>query len=86
MELYADTIQNRQLKSLSKSAERPDRVESRHALEEIERKQKRKEREIDFINTLRAFVESIPEDNPDRLKYMEYLEQHKKYLQMLECI
>ena len=86
MELYADTIQDKQLKSLHKTAERPDRVESRHAIETIERKQKRKEKEIDFLNTLRAFVESIPEDNPDRLKYMEYLEQHKKYLQMLEYI
>lgn len=84
MELYADTIKDKQLKSLSKSAERPDRVESRHAIEVMERKQKRKEREIDFLNTLRAFVEGIPEDNPDRLKYMEYLEQHEKAVQMLE--
>lgn len=86
MELYADTIQDKQLKSLHKSAEHPDRVESRHALEEIERKQKRKEREIDFLNTLRAFVEGIPEGIPDRLKYMEYLEQHEKALQLLECM
>ena len=86
MELYADTIQNSKLKSLHKTAERPDSVESRHALEVMEHKQKRKEREIDFLNTLRAFIEGIPEDNPDRLKYMEYLEQHKKYLQMLEYI
>lgn len=86
MELYADTIQDKQLKSLHKSAERPDRVESRHTLEVMEHKQKRKEREIDFLNTLKAFIEGIPEDNPDRLKYMEYLEQHKKYLQMLEYI
>lgn len=85
MELYQDTIKDKQLKSLSKSAERPDRVESRHALEEIERKQKRKEREIDFLNTLRAFVESAPEDSPDRLKYMEYLEQHERAIQLLEC-
>lgn len=84
MELYKDTIQNKQLKSLSKTAERPDRVESRHALEVMERKQKRKEREIDFLNTLRAFVESIPENSPERLKYMEYLEQHEKAVQMLE--
>ena len=86
MELYQDTIKDKQLKSLSKSAERPDRVESRHALEEIERKQKRKEREIDFLNTLRAFVESIPEDSPERLKYMEYLEQHERAMQLLECM
>ena len=86
MELYQDTIQDKQLKSLSKSAERPDRVESRHAIEVMERKQKRKEREIDFLNTLRAFVESAPEDIPERVKYIEYLEQHKKYLQMLEYI
>ena len=86
MELYADTIQNRQIKSLSKSADRPDRVDSRHTLEVMEHKQKRKEREIDFLNTLRAFIEGIPEDNPDRLKYMEYLERHKKAVQMLEYI
>ena len=86
MELYADTIQNRQIKSLSKSADRPDRVDSRHTLEVMEHKQKRKEREIDFLNTLRAFVESIPEDSPERLKYMEYLEQHERAMQLLECM
>lgn len=86
MELYADVIQDKQLKSLHKTAERPDRVESRHAIEVIERKQKRKEREIDFLNTLRAFIEGIPEDNPDRLKYMEYLEREEKALRVLECI
>lgn len=86
MELYQDTIQNRQLKSLHKSAEHPDRVESRHAIEVMERKQKRKEREIDFINTLRAFAESIPEHSPERLRYMEYLEEHEKALQLLECM
>ena len=86
MELYADTIQNRQIKSLSKSADHPDRVDSRHTLEVMEHKQKRKEREIDFLNTLRAFVESIPEDSPERLKYMEYLEQHERAMQLLECM
>ena len=86
IELYADTIQDKQLKSLHKTAERPDRVESRHTLEVIEHKQKRKEMEIDFLNTLRAFIEGIPEDNPDRLKYMEYLEQHERAMQLLECM
>ena len=52
----------------------------------MEHKQKRKEMEIDFLNTLRAFIEGIPEDNPDRLKYMEYLEQHERAMQLLECM
>lgn len=44
IELYADTIQNRQLKSLIRSADRPDNVESRQALSVMERKQNAKYR------------------------------------------
>lgn len=86
LEIYADTIQDKQLKSLYKSAERPDRVESRQNLELMERKQKRKEREIDFLNTLCAFVESIPKDTPERLRYATKLEEYKKSLQLLDCV
>lgn len=86
IELYQDTIQNMQIKSLYKSAERPDHVGSRQSLDVIKRNQERKEREIDFINTLRAFVESIPESSPDRIKYAEYLEHHQRALQLLECM
>lgn len=84
IEVYQDTIQNRQLKSLRKSAERPENIESRQALAMMEHRQRRNERETDFINTLEALIGTIPEDSPKRIEYMAYLEQYKRSLLVLK--
>lgn len=84
IEVYQDTIQNRQLKSLRKSAERPENIESRQALAMMEHRQRCNERETDFINTLEALIGTIPEDSPKRIEYMAYLEQYKRSLLVLK--
>lgn len=84
IEVYQDTIQNRQLKSLMKSAERPENIESRQALAMMEHRQRRNERETDFINTLEALIGTIPEDSSKRVEYMAYLEQYKRSLLVLK--
>lgn len=84
IEVYQDTIQNRQLKNLMKSAERPENIESRQALAMMEHRQRRNERETDFINTLEALIGTIPEDSPKRIEYMAYLEQYKRSLLVLK--
>lgn len=84
IEVYQDTIENRQLKSLRKSAERPENIESRQALAMMEHRQRRNERETDFINTLEALIGTIPKDSPKRVEYMAYLEQYKRSLLVLK--
>lgn len=84
IEVYQDTIQNRQLKNLMKSAERPENIESRQALAMMEYRQRCNERETDFINTLEALIDTIPEDSPKRIEYMAYLEQYKRSLLVLK--
>lgn len=85
IEVYQDTIQNRQLKSLRKSAERPENIESRQALSMMEHRQRRNERETDFINTLKAFIESI-EDPSQRMEYITRLEEYKRNMEILETM
>lgn len=85
IEVYQDTIQNRQLKSLRKSAERPENIESRQALAMMEHRQRRNERETDFINTLKAFIESI-EDPSQRMEYITRLEEYKRNMEILETM
>lgn len=84
IEVYQDTIQNRQLKSLRKSAERPENIESRQALAMMGHRQRRNERETDFINTLEALIGTIPKDSPKCVEYMAYLEQYKRSLLVLK--
>lgn len=85
IEVYQDTIQNRQLKSLRKSAERPENIESRQALAMMEHRQRCNERETDFINTLKAFIESI-EDPSQRMEYITRLEEYKRNMEILETM
>lgn len=85
IEVYQDTIQNRQLKSLRRSAERPENIESRQALSMMEHRQRRNERETNFINTLEAFIESI-EDPSQRMEYITRLEEYKRNMKILETM
>lgn len=65
-----------------RSAERPENIESRQALAMMEHRQRRNERETDFINTLEALI--CTEDSPKRVEYMAYLEQYKRSLLVLK--
>ena len=67
-------------------AELIQKTDSKSAKAELlEHRQRRNERETDFINTLKAFIESI-EDPSQRMEYITRLEEYKRNMEILETM